>query len=543
MIRTVRFHRPIVLTIAFAIAALVAGAKAVMAETCTGYTAQKPYGNFRSGAFVTGLNGLVTGLPTPNCTDNWWTATSDSPWMTLAGTTAGAGSHTFRIAFDPNDGPARTAHINFSWGQSMEITQEAAPPLPWCYMTLPATIEVSPEAGSAHIDTPPNCAEGWWAVSTGFITIAGAPLANWYPVGNWYQFGLAFTYPANPSTTSSRVATITFHGRFLNGNTVVVTQPPAAPEVMRRAASLGDFNGDGLADVSWRIDDRGANALWTMSGAAKSSGNYIDSADPGFIAAAIADFDGDHKADIFWRNLATGANFRWLMDGTNVRSILPEANAGVNWVVVGAGDFIGNGKAGVLWRDQSTGQNAIWLSTTADASWLSFRFYLPSAPTSWRVAGVADFDGDGNADILWHDETSGGSALWLMNCSGVLYVPPVVRMMSYLETTPVAWHIAGVGDFNHDGRADILLRDPVTGANSMWLMNGTTKLSGAMIESAPPQWSVAGIGDFNGDGKADIFWRDTAGNNSVWLMDGMTKTSGTYLENAPLPWDVVPHLR
>ena len=32
------------------------------------------------------------------------------------------------------------------------------------------------------------------------------------------------------------------------------------------------------------------------------------------------------------------------------------------------------------------------------------------------------------------------------------------------------------------------------------------------------QWAVAGIGDFNGDGKDDVVWRNaSAGTNTIWL--------------------------
>ncbi len=35
-------------------------------------------------------------------------------------------------------------------------------------------------------------------------------------------------------------------------------------------------------------------------------------------------------------------------------------------------------------------------------------------------------------------------------------------------------------------------------------------------------WSIAGVGDFNGDGKSDILWRHTSGVNYVWYMNGVT---------------------
>jgi hypothetical protein len=33
-------------------------------------------------------------------------------------------------------------------------------------------------------------------------------------------------------------------------------------------------------------------------------------------------------------------------------------------------------------------------------------------------------------------------------------------------------------------------------------------------------WSVVGTGDFNGDGKSDMLWRDTSGDVAIWLMNG-----------------------
>ena len=73
-----------------------------------------------------------------------------------------------------------------------------------------------------------------------------------------------------------------------------------------------------------------------------------------------------------------------------------------------------------------------------------------------------------------------------------------------------AWHVIGAGDFNGDGKADILWQND-NGTAAIWLMDGTNSLGGAVGSNPGPPGTIDGTGDFNGDGKADILWQNTDG--------------------------------
>ena len=64
----------------------------------------------------------------------------------------------------------------------------------------------------------------------------------------------------------------------------------------------------------------------------------------------------------------------------------------------------------------------------------------------------------------------------------------------------------GSGDFNGDGKADILWQS-TSGARAIWLMNGTVHISSVSLGNVDNQWKIVGSDDFNGDGKTDILWR------------------------------------
>jgi hypothetical protein len=105
---------------------------------------------------------------------------------------------------------------------------------------------------------------------------------------------------------------------------------------------------------------------------------------------------------------------------------------------------------------------------------------------------------------------------------------------------PSPWTIAGTGDFNGDGRSDILWYNPSTGEAVIWLLNGTTVLStsGSPGSAASP-WTIAGTGDFNGDSMTDILWyNSTNGQLVIWLINGTSVIGGGSPGSAASPWTI-----
>jgi hypothetical protein len=92
---------------------------------------------------------------------------------------------------------------------------------------------------------------------------------------------------------------------------------------------------------------------------------------------------------------------------------------------------------------------------------------------------------------------------------------------------PTSWTIVGTGDFDGDGKTDILWRNS-DGTVGLWLMNGTQVVSTTSFGIVPASWSIFETGDFNGDGKSDILWRNSDGTVGMWLMNGTQFTPSSF---------------
>jgi hypothetical protein len=309
-----------------------------------------------------------------------------------------------------------------------------------------------------------------------------------------------------------------------------------------------DFNADGTSDIAWR-NTNGDTAIWLMSVIPPGGAQVLSAVDFGIIdnswqIVGQRDFNGDGNADLLWRN-TNGDTSIWLMTSVmtpngqqlQVLSTIHLGFVGNGWSIVGTGDFNGDGYGDILWRN-ANGDTSIWLMTVngTQVQVLSTTD-LGLVPTSWSVVQTGDFNGDGMADILWSN-TNGDTSIWLMTANGTQMQ---VLSVTDLGVVPTSWNIAGTGDFNGDGKSDILWRN-TNGDTSIWLMT----VSGTQVRvsstndlgSVPTSWGVAVTGDFNGDGMSDILWRNTNGDTSIWFMNGTLVSSVSGLGVVPNSWVV-----
>ena len=306
----------------------------------------------------------------------------------------------------------------------------------------------------------------------------------------------------------------------------------ATSAVPAHLRSLGDFDGDGKADVLLRHED-GRWHFYPMDGRTilPGSGEVSLTADLAWQVAGIGDFNGDDRADVLLRHKGG----RWRFHPMDGRAVLngggaASLTADLAWQVVGIGDFDGDGNDDVLLR-KTDGR---WYFYPIDGRTVLAGRGTASltADLAWQVAGVGDFDGDGKADVLLrHDD--GRWRFYPMDGRAILAGSGEVSL-----TADLAWRVAGIGDFDGDGRADVLLRHE-DGRWRFHPMDGSTVRpgDGAVNLTADTATAVVGVGDMNGDGRADVLARGTDGSWHYYALDGRrVSASGAAALTSDVAW-------
>ncbi len=333
-------------------------------------------------------------------------------------------------------------------------------------------------------------------------------------------------------------------------------QAPGNPLTPALALRNLDFNGDGKTDVlfSQPLDTPGGGfelSVWEMDGTALVRQATIASLSSewenpittesfaprlplsSFSQGAFGDFNGDRKTDLLFLQAPTASGRRdlalWLMDGTTptAQTVIDTLDGG--WLPFNLNDFNGDGQADILFeRTLSDGarEYGLWLmdgiASTARAAIGSV-----VAGADWSAIATNDFNGGGKADILFtrtaqttpDASTLGASdyALWLMDGTTPLE-------QTAIGSSGEGWRLVDHNDFNGDGKADLLFNRAVANHGEqygLWLMDGPSFWAQAEVGTATDGWQYLGSADINGDGKADLTFANEATKDLAgWLMNG-----------------------
>jgi len=144
---------------------------------------------------------------------------------------------------------------------------------------------------------------------------------------------------------------------------------------------------------------------------------------------------------------------------------------------------------------------------------------------------VADFNGDGAVDILYHAGVAGGLTYLQNNGSGSFSTPTPNPFANFIASTPAGFALSAsstTADFDGDGDLDIWFR--VSGAgNDIYLRNDAgTYVSGTVptgLEFTASSVQAVAVADFSGDGKVDVAYTTGAGAAIIYLQNN---GSGTF---------------
>ncbi len=271
-------------------------------------------------------------------------------------------------------------------------------------------------------------------------------------------------------------------------------------------AVAADFNGDGKPDLAIVLPYLNEIQVLLGNGDGTFTPGALTSIPSGVGDIATGDFNGDGKPDL----VAEGETSTLTIllgngDGTFTQTENgPTLESEVYGVVVG--DLNGDGLSDLAvqsFEGQGSSGYLTVLIANGDGTFRQTQSLAVQNPTSWLALG--DLNGDGTPDlvvssyVLGTCPSQGWISVWLGNGDGT-FTPPSGNLAAGICPGPVV-----VADFNGDGNADVAAW---LGTNSIavFLGNGDGTLSAPSIFSsatgAPVADDVTAAGDMSSDSGA-----------------------------------------
>lgn len=200
------------------------------------------------------------------------------------------------------------------------------------------------------------------------------------------------------------------------------------------------------------------------------------------------DANGDGKGDVFWYAPGATPDPLWLGQGKG-QFTASDRTANTTFDNVIPLDVDGDHRDDLLFYRQATGATVLW-QANADGTFRS----SSHQPGAGRRPVVGDFDADGRDEVIWYGPGRVGDARWDWNGGGVASSPITIN----------GNYATVVGDFDGNDTDDIVFYAPGTTGDSIWL----NRKAGGYVSS---RLTINGTyfpfsGDFDGNGADDVVW-------------------------------------
>jgi hypothetical protein len=243
----------------------------------------------------------------------------------------------------------------------------------------------------------------------------------------------------------------------------------------------------------------------------------------------LPDLDGDRRADLFCQGSPRGRRREFTdsltrlavpnlaapfapSDGRSLTGWCTHPTAQLLF-----GDFNGDGRADVLCHDVANGNKWFRYGSAAGSFATSWDWFSGWCSHSSARLMVGDFNGDGRSDLLCHDVANGNKWFQYADANGRFNSSNWDWLSGWCSHSSARLMI---GDFNGDGRSDLLCHD-VSNGNKWFQYADSNGRFNASSWDWFSGWCSHGsarlmIGDFNGDGRSDLLCNDVA-NGNKWV--------------------------